>query len=283
MGGSAGTNRRERSRSRQRTPPPHRGTIATISGGRMTTFPPNHEQEVRRIEETRRVKRVQAVLTGANMTPLGRKEPTPTITFDNQDLKRGTFGRDEPMVISIVAAEYKIERVLIDQGSSTNILYWSTVHQTPVYEVPSGEKDRKRVGRLPCSPKTTKIGTAMNPKEVDLLVTFLKANHDVFAWSAKDMPGVDPEFICHRLSIEQGVRPIAHKKRKQGEEKRRAAREEMRKLVSVGFVQEVQYPTWLANVVMVKKPSGKWRMCTDYTDLNKLDPWTLTPYSVLTD
>ncbi|RDX95798.1 hypothetical protein CR513_21618, partial [Mucuna pruriens] len=44
------------------------------------------------------------------MTPLGRKEPTPTITFDDRDLKRGTSGRDESMVISIVAAEYKIKR-----------------------------------------------------------------------------------------------------------------------------------------------------------------------------
>ncbi|RDX79202.1 hypothetical protein CR513_40405, partial [Mucuna pruriens] len=39
-----------------------------------------------------------------------------------------------------------------------------------------------------------------------------------------------------------------------------------------GFVREVQYPTWLANVVMVRKPNGKWRMCTDYTNLNKASP-----------
>ncbi|RDX74025.1 hypothetical protein CR513_46274, partial [Mucuna pruriens] len=108
-----------------------------------------------------------------------------------------------------------------------------------------------------------KIGTAMNPEEEDLLVTFLKANHDVFAWSTKYMPG--------------GVRLVAQKKRKQGEEKRRATREETHKLVSAGFVREVYYPTWLANVVMVKKPSGKSRMCTDYTDLNKACPKDLYP------
>ncbi|RDX88587.1 hypothetical protein CR513_29802, partial [Mucuna pruriens] len=43
------------------------------------------------------------------MTPLGRKEPTPTITFDDRDLKHGASGRDEQMVISVVAAEYKID------------------------------------------------------------------------------------------------------------------------------------------------------------------------------
>ncbi|RDX93785.1 hypothetical protein CR513_23907, partial [Mucuna pruriens] len=127
-GRSVGTNKRERSRSLQRTPT-HQGTIATIFGGRMTVHPPNFEQEARRIEEERKVGRVLTVLMGANMTPLGRKEPTPTIIFDNRDLKCGASRRDELMVISVLAAKYKIERVLIDQGSSANILYWSTVQK----------------------------------------------------------------------------------------------------------------------------------------------------------
>ena len=38
------------------------------------------------------------------------------------------------------------------------------------------------------------------------------------------------------------------------------------------FIQEVYYPDWLANVVMVKKANGKWRMCVDFTDLNKASP-----------
>ena len=32
------------------------------------------------------------------------------------------------------------------------------------------------------------------------------------------------------------------------------------------------YPNWLANVVMVKKANGKWRMCIDFMDLNKACP-----------
>ena len=39
-----------------------------------------------------------------------------------------------------------------------------------------------------------------------------------------------------------------------------------------GFIREVYYPEWLANVVLVKKANGKWRMCVDFTDLNKACP-----------
>ena len=51
-----------------------------------------------------------------------------------------------------------------------------------------------------------------------------------------------------------------------------AIEEEVYKLLEAGFIREEKYPTWLANVVMVKKPNGKWRICVDYTDLNKACP-----------
>jgi len=45
-----------------------------------------------------------------------------------------------------------------------------------------------------------------------------------------------------------------------------------RKLLSAGHIREIQYPEWLANVVLVKKANGKGRMCVDFTDLNKASP-----------
>ena len=42
--------------------------------------------------------------------------------------------------------------------------------------------------------------------------------------------------------------------------------------MSAGHIREIQYPEWLANVVLVKKANGKWRMCVDFTDLNKACP-----------
>jgi hypothetical protein len=47
---------------------------------------------------------------------------------------------------------------------------------------------------------------------------------------------------------------------------------ELRKLLETGFIKAVFQPTWLANHVLVKKKNGKWRMCVDYTGLNKACP-----------
>jgi hypothetical protein len=57
-----------------------------------------------------------------------------------------------------------------------------------------------------------------------------------------------------------------------------AAKAKVQRLLDAGAIRPVQYPEWLANVVMVKKKNGKWRICVDFTDLNKhcpKDPYPL--------
>ena len=49
-------------------------------------------------------------------------------------------------------------------------------------------------------------------------------------------------------------------------------KEEVSRLLAVNFIKEAQFATWLANVVMVPKPNQKWRMCVEFTDLNKACP-----------
>ena len=118
----------------------------------------------------------------------------------------------------------------------------------------------------------THIGTSLKPDDRMAIGTTLVKNADLFAWTAADMPGVDPQVITHRLSLYKEARPIAQKKRHLGEERRQAARDETNKLLQAGFIRKARYTTWLANVVMVTKANGKWRMCVDYTDLNKACP-----------
>ncbi|XP_057444763.1 uncharacterized protein LOC130737008 [Lotus japonicus] len=120
--------------------------------------------------------------------------------------------------------------------------------------------------------RNLKVGVNLTQIQESRLVQLLAENMDLFSWSARDLPGIDPEFICHKLALNPGMKPIAQLKRKMGEEKALAVKTETNKLIDAGFIREVKYPTWLANVVMVKKSNGKWRMCTYYTDLNKHCP-----------
>ena len=61
-------------------------------------------------------------------------------------------------------------------------------------------------------------------------------------------------------------------------EQDQAIAEKVRKLREASFIREVYYPDWLANVVMVKKASGEWRICVDFTDLNKACPKDSYPF-----
>ena len=86
------------------------------------------------------------------------------------------------------------------------------------------------------------------------------------------MPGVDPQVICHRLAADPKYKPVRQKKRTFAYEKAIAIKAEVEKLLKANFIREVHYPEWLSNVVLVKKSNGKWRMCVDFTDLNKACP-----------
>ena len=107
-----------------------------------------------------------------------------------------------------------------------------------------------------------KIGSKLTEGLRRRLIHFLRSNSDCFAWSHPDMPGIDPEIIMHKLQVDPLRQP----------ERDTIINDEVKSLLGVGFIREVQYPEWLANVVIVKKKNGKWRVCIDFTDLNKSCP-----------
>jgi hypothetical protein len=70
---------------------------------------------------------------------------------------------------------------------------------------------------------------------------------------------VSRRIIEHRLQVNPFTKPRKKKLCKMSDEKVVAAKVKVHRLLDAGFIREVQYPTWLANVVMVKKKNGKWR------------------------
>ncbi|XP_038690528.1 uncharacterized protein LOC119989207 [Tripterygium wilfordii] len=100
------------------------------------------------------------------------------------------------------------------------------------------------------------------------------------------MTGIDPDVVMQQLQVNPEYPPVKQKRRKFAPERNLVINEEVQKLLDNGSVVEVQYPDWLANVVVVKKKNGKWRVCIDFTDLNKAcpkDPFPLPHIDMMVD
>ncbi|XP_059434521.1 uncharacterized protein LOC132167531 [Corylus avellana] len=264
---------------------------------------------------------------------------------------------DDPLVVTVMVANHMIHRILVDNGSSADVLYWPIFKQmgidrdrikpfgspligfageqvqpiglislhvttwmapkqktvmvdflvvdrpgaynaiighpalnklkakasdpSPIVIDTVGGKGKNEPKGEPVEPledvvvgkgRILKIGTQISPRVQDGLITFLLRNLEVFVWTHDDMPGISPEDILHQLNVDPSVKLVKRKRRKFAPEQTMAIAEEVEKLLKAHFIEEVYYPDWLANVVLVKKSNEKWRMHVDFTDLNKACP-----------
>uniref|UniRef100_A0A2N9I4J6 Uncharacterized protein n=1 Tax=Fagus sylvatica TaxID=28930 RepID=A0A2N9I4J6_FAGSY len=258
------------------------------------------------------------------------------IFFSDEDLRDVQTPHDDPLVIKLRIGDSDVKRVLVDQGSCSEIMYPDLFHglglkQTDLqpYDAPlvgfSGESVRP-MGRItlnvhtgPISLETEfvlekardthtetyssceeldtvifssdpekyfKIGRKLSPDNRTELIDFLVGNVDVFAWDPYEVPGVDPNYIEHRLNTDPHSKPVQQKARRSAPVHAEAVQKEVEKLLQAGAIREIQYPTWLSNTVVVKKKNGKWRVCVDFTNLNQAcpkDPFPLPKIDQLVD
>ena len=78
--------------------------------------------------------------------------------------------------------------------------------------------------------------------------------------------------MYHWLNVDPCFCPVKQKRRGMAPEWQEPIREEVRKLLRARSIQEVQYPDWLVNLILVKNSNNKWRLCVDFIDLNKACP-----------
>ena len=117
-----------------------------------------------------------------------------------------------------------------------------------------------------------KINKGLKKELAQQLTEFLSINQDVFAWIHADMAGIHPEVMCHQLNIDPQTKPVRQKRRALDADRYKALQDEVDRLLKIGFIIDSYYPDWLANPILVIKPNGKWRMCIDFTNLNKACP-----------
>ncbi|XP_075483743.1 uncharacterized protein LOC142523894 [Primulina tabacum] len=105
-------------------------------------------------------------------------------------------------------------------------------------------------------PRPIYLSASLSIDEKEAYVKLLHEYEDIFAWSYKEIPGLDPKMAQRRFRPE--LIPVIEN--------------DVNKLIEVGFISEVKYPTWISSIVPVRKKNGQLRICVEFRDLNEACP-----------
>ncbi|KAJ9544420.1 hypothetical protein OSB04_024127 [Centaurea solstitialis] len=279
---------------------------------------------------------------------------TMTITFDKYDTQGVHHKHHDALVIQLTIGNCSTKRILIDGGSSANVIFADTLKvvgierseivrrsttligfngdpmntlgeiilpvfakginkQTKfnvvdcqsaynvilgrpwIHEMKASQDGKKsnddiRLEEVVLDPehpdRKVFVGASLPADIKNTIISFLQEHSDCFAWSHEDIVGIDPNVISHKLNVDPTFKPIKQKRRKFAPECNKVINDEVDNLLKTGKIREVEYPEWLANVVVVQKKNGKWRVCIDFTDLNKAcpkDPFPLPHIDAMVD
>jgi len=121
-------------------------------------------------------------------------------------------------------------------------------------------------------PRPIYVSIMLTPKEEKHYFRLLSEYRDVFAWSYKEMLGLDPKVAVHNFAIKKGVSPKKQPQRHCRPQLVLEIEQEVNKLIDVAFIREVKHPTWIANIVPVRKKNGQLHVYVDFRDLNDAFP-----------
>ncbi|GJS35615.1 hypothetical protein Tco_0533997 [Tanacetum coccineum] len=208
-----------------------------------------------------------------------------------------------PTLISVLIYRIQVGRVLLDGGAACDIIYEHCFlnlrkevreRRKDVYTTllgfydeqvsPLGEISLQITEKVLVNSKypeqTVTIRRQLPTQFKQKLVKLLRDNSDIITWKYYDRIGIprtlkigEEIFVTkHKLNEDKKVIPVQQKKRGMAPEQSATASKEVEELRKVKILHETRYQTWIANTVMVKKTDGSWRMCVDFTNINKACP-----------
>lgn len=86
------------------------------------------------------------------------------------------------------------------------------------------------------------------------------------------MTGIHLVVASHKLNISPTSQPVEQNAQHFHPDSKKIIQAKVDKLLTTGFIIKVKYPHWFANMVVVPKKEGKWRVCVEYTNLNDVYP-----------
>ncbi|XP_072073805.1 uncharacterized protein [Arachis hypogaea] len=201
------------------------------------------------------------------------------INFGASDFKSRTPNLDDPVVISVSMRPLTVKKVLLDPGSSADVLFYSTFKKMQLSDnslQPSGGELASFSGeRVPISgrPSLYSFGAIVSTIHLcvkfplqDNTISIVHADHkearkcynaSLLKTAKEPIPGINSVYNSEHILRLTDMDPRDDHGRR------------LRRMI---WKREVRFFSWLANVVMVRKSTGSWRMCEDFTYLNKACP-----------
>ena len=106
-------------------------------------------------------------------------------------------------------------------------------------------------------PRPAYIAADLELEEESMLIAALKEYKDVFAWSYKDLKGVDPKICQHTIPTRDDAKPRRQHPYTYNDTFAKKIKEEIDKLLAVEFIYEIEHTEWVSPIVVVPKKNGK--------------------------
>ncbi|KAJ9536791.1 hypothetical protein OSB04_un000015 [Centaurea solstitialis] len=200
------------------------------------------------------------------------------ITFDQDDTQGVHHKHHDALVIQLTIGNCSTKRILIDGGSSANVIFADTLKVMGI--------ERSEIVRR----STTLIGfngDSMNTLGEITLPVYAKGINKQTKFNVVDCQSAYNVILGRPWIHEMKAIPSTyHQKIKFPSPWGIQEIASENKIAREWKIREVKYPEWLANVVVVQKKNGKWRVCIDFTDLNKAcpkDPFPLPHIDAMVD
>ena len=113
------------------------------------------------------------------------------------------------------------------------------------------------------------MGVTCSPEEIQVYTSLFREFRDVFAWSSEEMLGIDPSKFVHEIPTYPGAKPMRQRLCLVHPQKATTIKEEVEKLLNMGFIYPIPLTYWVSNIVPIDKKHGTIRVCVDYRDINR--------------
>jgi hypothetical protein len=100
------------------------------------------------------------------------------------------------------------------------------------------------------------IGEHLTEEESDKLKALLMEYRDCFAWSYEDLKGIDEQIVVHTIPLRVDAVPVTQRPYRTNPKIAQAIQDELKKLLDVGFIYEIEHSDWVSPIVCVPKKNG---------------------------